>query len=127
TFTKEGTLQISKKDSTNISIDIEIADTQFDTETGLMYRESMKQNQGMLFIFDEIRERSFYMKNTLFPLDIIYIDKDKNIASFAQNAQPLDESSLPSHAVIQYVLEVNAGLVKSWNLSVGDSLSWSEN
>jgi|SRR5690606_35684515 len=125
-FTKEGELTIFKiaTDSTNIKLDIEIADTDFDIQTGLMYRSSMKNNQGMLFVFDDVTERSFYMKNTQIPLDIIYIDEHKSIVSFQKNAKPFDESSLPSNAPAKYVLEVNAGLVDSWPISVGDSLSW---
>jgi len=65
-FTKEGTLTIYKaqNDSVLIHLDIEIADTDYETETGLMYRKSMEDNQGMLFIFPDIREHFFHMKNT---------------------------------------------------------------
>jgi uncharacterized membrane protein (UPF0127 family) len=125
TFTKEGELTIYKAtDSTKVILDIEFADTDFDIQTGLMYRNSMKNNQGMLFVFDDEKERSFYMKNTKIPLDLIYINADKNIVSFQKNAKPFDESSLPSNAPAKYVLEVNAGLVNTWNTSVGDSLSF---
>lgn len=124
-FTKEGELTIHKlSDSTKIDLDIEIADTDFDTQTGLMYRSSMKKKQGMLFIFPNAQERFFYMKNTQFPLDIIYLNSDKSIVSFQKNAKAFDESSLPSNAPAQYVLEINAGLVDQWNLSVGDSISY---
>ncbi|WP_416440295.1 DUF192 domain-containing protein [Leeuwenhoekiella sp. A16] len=124
-FTKEGTLKIIKPDSTvAASLKIEIAETDYETETGLMYRKSMAENEGMLFIFDEIQERYFYMKNTNIPLDIIYIKADKTIGSIAKNAKPLNEESLPSGLPIQFVLEVNAGLSDKWNLQPGDSVSW---
>lgn len=125
-FTKEGELKIYKAatDTLQVAIDIEIADTDFDIQTGLMYRTSMKEKQGMLFMFEEESERYFYMKNTKIPLDIIYIDASNKIVSFQKNAKPFDESSLPSNAPAKYVLEINAGLTDTWGLAVGDSLSY---
>ncbi|WP_111306842.1 DUF192 domain-containing protein [Confluentibacter sediminis] len=124
TFNKEGELTIFKitTDSTKIKLDIEIADTDYDIQTGLMYRNSMKTNQGMLFVFDDVTERYFYMKNTQIPLDIIYLDADKKIVSYQKNAKPFDETSLPSNVPAKYVLEVNAGLVDTWQLKEGDSI-----
>lgn len=126
TFKKEDELVIHKikTDSTKVSLDIEIADTDYETETGLMYRDAMETNQGMLFVFDDEIPRYFYMKNTKIPLDIIYISADKTIVSFQKNAKPFDESSLPSNAPAKYVLEINAGLADAWGLSVGDRLSF---
>lgn len=128
TFTKEGELTLYKTttDSTKVVIDIEIADTEYETQTGLMYRNSMKKNQGMLFVFDDVSERSFYMKNTKIPLDLIFIDANKTIVSFQKNAKPFDESSLPSKVPAKYVLEVNAGLVDTWELSVGDRINYNK-
>ena len=85
----------------------------------------MENNQGMLFVFDNETERFFYMKNTKIPLDLIYINTNRNIVSFQKHAKPFDESSLPSNAPAQYVLEVNSGLVDTWNLTVGDSITFS--
>lgn len=124
-FKKEGELTIFKSaDSTQIKLDIEIADTDFDIQTGLMYRNAMKTNQGMLFVFDDVKERFFYMKNTKIPLDLIFIDNNKKIVSFQKHAQPFDESSLPSNAPAKYVLEVNAGLADTWGVAVGDHISY---
>ncbi|NJX16531.1 DUF192 domain-containing protein [Tamlana crocina] len=124
-FKKEGELTIYKAtDSTTVTLDIEIADTEFDRETGLMYRSSMKNSQGMLFVFDNEQPRFFYMKNTQMPLDLIYVSADKKIVNFQKNAKPFDESSLPSNQPAQYVLEVNAGLADTWNLHLGDSLGF---
>ncbi|WP_346882686.1 DUF192 domain-containing protein [uncultured Algibacter sp.] len=124
-FKKEAELIIFKTiDSTQIALDIEIADTDFDIQTGLMYRNSMENKQGMLFVFDDVSERFFYMKNTKIPLDIIYIDENKKIVSFQKNAKPFDESSLPSKAPAKYVLEVNANMVDTWALSIGDKIDY---
>ncbi len=128
TFKKEGELHLIKasNDSVIQILDIEIADNEFETQTGLMYRDSMKENRGMLFVFPDSRPRSFYMKNTRFPLDIIYLDDNNTIVSFQENAQPLNENSLPSNAPAKYVLEVNAGLVKKWQLEVGDKMNYTK-
>jgi len=128
-FTKEGVLSVitTETDSIKANFDIEIADTEYETQTGLMYRPSMQKNRGMLFIFPDVSPRSFYMKNTEFPLDIIYIDEGQKIVSFQKNAQPYNENSLPSKASAKYVLEINAGLSDQLDLQVGDSISFSRN
>jgi len=122
TFTKEGTLQLFKasNDSLVATLDIEFAEDAYETQTGLMYRKSMLPNRGMLFVFDNERPRSFYMKNTEFSLDIIYFDAERKLVSIAKNAQPFNQSSLPSEGPAQYVLEVNAGLSDQWGLQKGD-------
>ncbi len=119
-FEKEGELQIYKRDSLLANINIEIAETDYETQTGLMYRESMQEKQGMLFIFLDVAMHSFYMKNTEIPLDLIFIDENQHIASFQENAQPFNEEGLSSQVPIKYVLEVNAGLAEKWLLEVGD-------
>ncbi|GAA4108158.1 hypothetical protein GCM10022393_03970 [Aquimarina addita] len=127
-FTKEASLSLYQvTDSVPVSIvnlEIEIADNDYERQTGLMYRTDMKEKQGMLFICEAYEPQSFYMKNTLLPLDIIYIDEGFKIVSFQKNAKPLDESSLPSGKPAKYVLEINAGLADQWKLSVGDSISY---
>lgn len=127
TFKKEGDLTIFKNtsDTIKVNLDIEIADNDYETQTGMMYRNSMKNNQGMLFIFEDATERFFYMKNTRIPLDLIYINNHK-IVSFQKNAQPFNETSLPSNVPAKYVLEVSAGLADTWKLNVGDSLTFSQ-
>jgi len=126
-FKKEGELQLKKAatDSVIATLDIEIAEDDYETQTGLMYRRNMMNNHGMLFIFDAMQTRSFYMKNTEFALDIIYIDDNKQVISIQKNAKPLDQTSLPSEGACQYVLEVNAGLSDVWGLEKGDQIAWS--
>ena len=126
-FTHEGDLSIflNSSDTVKTKFNIEFAETDYETQTGLMYRKGMDSNQGMLFIFPDERVHSFYMKNTEFPLDIIYIKEDLRIASFQENAQPLNESGLTSQVPIKYVLEINGGLAQELGLSIGDSISFS--
>ena len=126
TFKKEGELLIKKSNDSIIKrIDIEIADNDYETQTGMMYRDAMEDNQGMLFVFPKASYHSFYMKNTRISLDIIYIDSDKKIVSIQKNAKPFDETSLPSDAPAQYVLEINGGLSDNWKLEVGDIIDYS--
>ncbi|WP_298320066.1 DUF192 domain-containing protein [uncultured Aquimarina sp.] len=130
-FTKEGELSIhnivDSIPSKVVALDIEIADNDYERETGLMYRKTMEEKRGMLFIQKDFKPQSFYMKNTLIPLDIIYIDDEFKIVSFQKNAKPLDETSLPSGKPAKYVLEINGGLSDKWNLKVGDSIYFKKN
>ena len=109
------------------TLDVEFAETNYERETGLMHRTSMKENQAMLFIFPAEFPREFYMKNTLIPLDIIYLDSNKKIVSLQENAKPLDETGLPSEIPAMYVLEVNAGLAQKWSLEIGDMITFVKN
>ncbi|MCW5520977.1 DUF192 domain-containing protein [Aureitalea sp. L0-47] len=128
TFKKEGELKLMKAESDSLiaTIDIEIAEGEYETQTGLMYRKSMQDNRGMLFIFENETPRSFYMKNTEFSIDIIFINADNEVVSIQKNAKPLDQTSLPSEAPAKYVLEVNAGLSDKWTLAAGDRVDWSK-
>jgi uncharacterized protein len=125
-FTKEaeGVLKKAKTDSILAKLELEIAEGDYETQTGLMYRKSMQPDRGMLFIFPNEQRRSFYMKNTEFSLDIIYLNAKNQVVSIQKNAQPLDLTSLPSEAPATYVLEVNAGLSDQWGLEAGDVLDW---
>jgi uncharacterized protein len=128
TFTKEGELTLKKatNDSIVAVLDIEFANNEYETQTGLMYRKAMQNDRGMLFIFDNEIRRSFYMKNTEFALDIIFINSDHEIISIQKNAKPLDKTSLPSDAPAKYVLEINAGLSDQWGLIAGDLIEFSK-
>ncbi|PTM08808.1 MAG: hypothetical protein DA407_07200 [Bacteroidetes bacterium] len=128
-FKKEGTLELYKSGTDSIisSFDIELAEDEYEIQTGLMNRGSMQNNQAMLFVFPNVQMRSFYMKNTLISLDIIYLDDTKKVVSIKKNAKPMDETSLPSKAPAKYVLEINAGLSDQLNIIEGDSVSFSKN
>ncbi|MBQ0767714.1 MAG: DUF192 domain-containing protein [Bizionia sp.] len=126
-FKKEGDLTLLKKGTDSIikNLDIELALTQTERDLGLMYRNSLADNQGMLFVFPNSEPRSFYMRNTHIPLDIIFLDENKAIVSIQRDAKPMDESSLPSGGAAQYVLEIKGGLSKKWNLDEGDRIEFS--
>lgn len=87
--------------------------------TGMMWRTNMPENEAMLFVFPSAEPRAFYMRNTLVPLSLAYIDPEGVIAEI-HDLQPRDESSVPSQAVnIQFVLEVPQGWFKRHNISPG--------
>ena len=102
---------------------VEIADTDPERTTGLMNRESLPDNRGMLFVFDREEFRSFWMKNTYISLDIIFINKDKEVINIHQSTEPLNtEKSYYSDQPVQFVLEVNGGWSILNNLKRGDVL-----
>ena len=121
-FTRDGEVSIFKNDSLIQTIEVEFAKNDEERALGLMYRSSMDEHQGMWFIFPEEAPRSFYMRNTEIPLDIIYLDKDKKVVSIAKNARPYDETSLPSEKPAMYVLEINGGLSDKWGIEKGDRM-----
>lgn len=125
-FTKDGELRIIKSENGSVikRIDIEIADTPYKRETGLMYRNQLGKQQGMLFIFDEEQYLAFYMKNTNISLDILYLNKDKVVVDIYENTTIMDETALPSKSTAKYVLELNAGMVKEWGIDIGDFITF---
>lgn len=126
-FKKEGELTITDSSGNNkIKIDLEIADTEYERQLGLMNRDTMEETQGMLFKFPEERLQSFWMRNTLIPLDIIFINKDKEIVTIHKNTKVLSAQSYPSSAPSIYVLEVNGGFTERHNIQEGNKIFWIE-
>ena len=100
----------------------ELALTQQEQMRGLMFREEMPKDTGMLFYFGRSAPRSFWMKNTLIPLDIIFIAEGGRISHIHKNAVPLDETPIPSNGNAIGVFEINAGLTEKLGIAVGDKL-----
>ena len=124
-FKKEGELTISDSFGNNkAKIDIEIADDDYSRQLGLMNRKGMEDNQGMIFIFDEERMQSFWMLNTLFSLDMIFINKENRIVTIQKNTTPLSQQSYPSSKPALFVLEVVGGFSDSHNIKEGDVVHW---
>jgi uncharacterized membrane protein (UPF0127 family) len=125
TFKKEGELTFTDSLNNELTkIDIEIADNDYERQLGLMNRKSMEENQGMLFIFPVERYQSFWMLNTLFSLDMIFINKNKEIVTIHKNTTPVSQQSYPSSKPAIYVLEVVAGFTDKFNVKVGDKIFW---
>jgi len=103
------------------TFDLEMARTSDEQATGLMKRDSMPENHGMIFIFQEERLLEFWMKDTRIPLDIMYLDAKGKVVSVAQ-MQPYDLSSVSSNVDAEYAIELNAGMVKKIGIKAGDVL-----
>jgi uncharacterized membrane protein (UPF0127 family) len=104
---------------------VELALTRQQQNRGLMFRDHLPQDAGMLFIFNSEAPRSFWMKNTRIPLDILYFDADLLLVSMVENARPCAADPCPpypSTAPAQYVLELNAGRAGQLGVSPGDQL-----
>lgn len=102
---------------------VELAKSQQEKSRGLMGREYLAKSRGMLFIYEREEEYSFWMKNTLIPLDIVWIDKDQKIVYIYKNAQPCKEEceSIKPEKKSMYILEVNAGEA---NFNIGDKVEF---
>lgn len=127
-FRKDGELSFLSNDKSETLQDIEIEIVKDDAsiERGLMWRKSMLENRGMLFIM-EMGEKSFWMKNTYIPLDIIFINHNKQIVTIQKNTTPLSEKNVRSSQNAKYVLEVNAGYSDKFGIKKGDFVKWQEN
>jgi len=127
-FEKEGELLFLKPDGTSIvKVNIEIADNDAERQMGLMNRSFMNNSQAMLFIFDMEEPQAFWMKNTIIPLDIIYVNSNKEIVSIAANTEPYSEKSLPSTGPAIYVVEVNGGFCDQYGIAAGTKISYTRN
>jgi len=104
---------------------VELEKTEAQREQGLMFRKELDKDKGMLFIFDKEGFYPFWMKNTLIPLDMVWIDANNNVIFFAQDVQPCKSFICPSvipTGKAKYVLELNAGTCKDIGLKLGDTV-----
>lgn len=125
TFTKEGELTFTDSLGTlKAKIDIEIADNDYERQLGLMNRKDMKENEGMLFIFPMQQLQSFWMRNTLISLDIMFVNDQKKIVTIHKSTKILSDTSYPSTQPSVYVVEVLAGFSDRHNIQVGDRINW---
>jgi uncharacterized membrane protein (UPF0127 family) len=109
----------------NESFKVELADTQEKHALGLMFRETLADDRGMLFLFPGEGIRSFWMRNTRIPLDIFYFDADLRLVNVVENAKPCRTQrcpGYPSEGPAQYVLELNAGKAAELGVRPGDRL-----
>ncbi|MBT3181008.1 MAG: DUF192 domain-containing protein [Deltaproteobacteria bacterium] len=104
----------------DVPFSVEIAESDVERAKGLMNRESLPINNGMWFIFPAMGDEQFWMKNTLIPLDIIFIDDNMKVVHIAENAKPESTELIGSPSSFQYVLEINGGLSEVKGIEVGD-------
>ena len=101
---------------------VEIADAEAERARGLMGREKMAASAGMLFVYDQPAQVYFWMKNTLLPLDMVFVDATGLVTAVHANAVPLDESSIDGGPGVQFVLEINGGLAARLGIAPGAAL-----
>lgn len=125
-FKKEGELEFVGKNNKELirKIDIELAENDDERMQGLMYRRSMDDSKGMLFIFQREEPQSFWMKNTVIPLDIMYVNSKMEIVKIFKNTVPFSEKSLPSEKPATYVVEVAGGYSDKYGIKEGDLISF---
>lgn len=104
----------------SVKLNVEIVRTPEERQQGLMFRKSLPQDQGMLFIYEDSDIRNFWMKNTYIPLSLAYIDENCQIFQLV-DMEPLEEKFYPSARPARFVLEVNRGWFERNNVKVGDT------
>jgi uncharacterized membrane protein (UPF0127 family) len=116
-----GTL-VLKTETGDHSFNIEVATSDKDRALGLMFRRSLPENAGMLFLYDPPQPAAMWMKNTLIPLDIVFISPEGRVHRIESDAEPFSTSLIPSEGTIAAVLELNAGQANKIGLKRGDKV-----
>lgn len=115
------TLQIDTASGPHL-FTVEIADTEVNRERGLMYRTAMAPDAGMLFVYPREQAVAFWMKNTVLPLDMVFIRADGTVFDVALGAVPYDPQPIPSGGPVLGILELNAGIANQIGLKRGDKV-----
>ena len=110
--------------SGNVTVFVEVMRTKAELQKGLMYRENLGASSGMLFIFSPPQNLNFWMKNTLIPLDMVFISESGSIVKIERDVPPCQIDPCPNYGGVlgKYVVEVNAGFAQSHNIQVGDKV-----
>jgi len=126
TFTKQGTLSfIDQQNKESIkTIDIEVKKDDYERAEGMMWRKSMEDTQGMLFIMDAPEPQTFWMRNTYIPLDIMFVDEDRTILNIRKNAPPQTLGPQSSEGNALYVVEVTGGFSDKFGVEAGDKIEF---
>ncbi|MBI4723516.1 MAG: DUF192 domain-containing protein [Rhodomicrobium sp.] len=106
-----------------VHLDVEVADTEPKRERGLMFRQKLAGNQGMIFLFGDERQIAMWMKNTYIPLDMVFIGNDWRIVHIEADAEPLSTGIIHSIRPASRVLEIAGGQAKRLGLKPGDLVS----
>ena len=105
---------------------VEVARTEAQQQKGLMFRTGLADNQGMIFPYTIPRMMSFWMRNTVIPLDLIFVRADGTIESIAANAVPYSLDTIESGEPVNLVLEVRGGLAQQLGIRAGDTVKWQD-
>ncbi len=106
-----------------VIIQAEIADSKNDQIIGLMHRKTMADEEGMLFVYEQVQDITMWMQNTILPLDMVFISKNGKISHIAYSAQPFSLDIISSNGPAKAVLEIKAGIADKLKLKVGDKVN----
>lgn len=125
-YSEENSINIIEAKIKNQTFYLQKAITQEEKEKGLMNVKQLDEDKGMIFIYNDEQPRMFWMKNTLIPLDQIFINENKEVVDIKQNFQPCIEDPCPSFISkpAMYVIEIKGGLAEKLNLNIGDKLEF---
>jgi uncharacterized protein len=121
--------ELAHYDTSSVTIDtaqgpqrfsVEMALTPRQQAQGLMYRRTLAADAGMLFVFPDTQQTAFWMKNTLIPLDMLFITSDGKIADLHERAVPMSEANIPAKVPVRAVLELNGGTVARLGIKIGN-------
>ncbi|MFT5144706.1 MAG: uncharacterized membrane protein (UPF0127 family) [Rhodothermales bacterium] len=125
TFRGDGLLDFVRADSTVITrIAIELAETDSSQARGLMDRRSLPERGGMLFVNDTVEPRSFWMRSTPLPLDIMFIDAENRVVNIVARTTPYSDDRINSEGPAQHILEVRAGFTERFGIVPGTEIRW---
>ena len=105
-------------------ITVEVARTQAEQQRGMMFRESLAADSGMLFLYEAPQPVAYWMHNTVLPLDIIYVGPDRKVIRVAADAVPYSDEPIPSNGAVIAVLELNAGRAAQLGIVPGTEIDW---
>jgi uncharacterized membrane protein (UPF0127 family) len=114
---------VHRADGSIVGVTLEVAETPAALERGLMYRSSMPENHGMLFVFPDESVRAFWMKNTLIPLDMLFIAGDGRIVGIRADTTPLSTAPVSVGLPSRFVLETNGGWASRHGVRAGDRVA----
>ena len=115
------TVVLQTSDARTIAVRVELARTEDERARGLMYRNHLEPDAGMLFLFPRPSALAFWMKNTLIPLDMLFMDHDRRIIGIVENAAPETETPRRVDGDAEFVLEIGGGLARRWGVTPGST------
>ena len=124
-FRHDGVLRVTDADGNlKATFQIEVATTEMELRQGLKFRDSMEDDQAMLFVFDGKEPHGFWMEDTYMPLDMLFIDYTNTIFQIEENTTPFSTDLIDSEGFNLYTLEVKAGTCAKHNITIGDKIEW---
>lgn len=123
---QKGDLRLYRQNSEILYFSIEIAQTEKERLRGLMFRDHLDFNEGMLFVYPMAQKVGIWMKNTYIPLDLLFLNENLQIVEIVQGMKPMSQDIVYSKNNVKYVLEISAGIVQEKNIQIGEVIEYRE-